>query len=138
MTLGFRKRTERMGLNADVGRNVFPSSNGYSVVRREARVYGDVDMSQRLGLEYAVWFQETKTLGGLNTSDDRNYVDLQLDFSWAIKPVLFLVTGIEYQTQEFVNAVVNQGRTSGATFSVGVRYRGLSKRRPPRPIAPPP
>ena len=47
VSLGFRKRAERMGLNADIGRDVFPSSNGYSVVRRDARVYGDYDLSQR-------------------------------------------------------------------------------------------
>jgi hypothetical protein len=132
-SLGFRKRAERMGLNADLARNVYPSSNGYSVVRREARLYGDVDMSQRLGLEYGVLLQDTKTLGGLNSADDRNYYDLELGFSWAIKPVLFLVTGIEYQSQEFTNAVLTQGKTSATTFNVGVRYRALSKRKPPRP-----
>jgi len=135
-SLGFRKRSERTSLNADLARNVYPSSNGYSVVRREARLYGDRDLSQRFGLEYGVLFQETKTLGNLNSTDDRNYADLELNFTWAIKPVLFLVTGVEYQSQEFTNAVVNQGKTTATTFDIGVRYRGLSKRKPPRPPTP--
>jgi hypothetical protein len=132
MRVGFRKRTERTGLNADLARTIYPSSNGYSVVRREARIYGNVELSQRIGLDYGVLLQETKTLGNLNSTDDRNYADLELNFSWAIKPVLFLVTGIEFQDQEFTNDVLNQGRTSATSIDIGVRYLGLSKRRPPR------
>src|SRR5262249_8834253 len=95
VNLGFRKRSERSNLNADIGRDVYPSSNGYSSVRREARLYGEVDLSQRLGLDYGVLLQETKTLGNLNSTDDRNYADLELNLSWALKPVLFLVGGVE-------------------------------------------
>jgi hypothetical protein len=133
VNLGFRKRSERSSLNADVGRDVYPSSNGYSSVRRQARLYGEVDLSQRFGLDYGVLLQETKTLGNLNSTDDRNYADLELNLSWALKPVLFLVGGLEYQYQEFPNDVLNRGKTTATSLNIGVRYRGLSKRRPPRP-----
>ena len=134
--VGFRKRSEVANLNATIGRDVYPSSNGYSVVRRAATIYGERNFSARFGLDYGVLLQETKTLGGLNTLDDRNYADLELNFDWALKPVLFLFAGIEYQYQEFPNDAVNRGKTSATTFSVGVRYRGLSKRKPPRPLRP--
>jgi hypothetical protein len=132
-SVGFKKRNETGGgLNADLARDVYPSSNGYEVVRREARVYGDANFSQRFGLDYGVLLQKTETLGGLNVTDNRDYIDLQLNFHWAIKPVLFLVAGIEYQDQEFTNDIVNKGRVSATTIDFGVRYRGLSKRNPPR------
>jgi hypothetical protein len=132
-TVGFRKRSERSSLNAEIGRDVYPSSNGYSSVRRQATIYGEVNFTQRFGLNYGVLLQETKTLGNLNSTDDRNYSDLELDFSWALKPVLFLFTGLEYQYQEFPNDILNRGKTTATTFNIGVRYRGLSKRKPPRP-----
>jgi hypothetical protein len=132
-SVGFRRRTEKGGLNADVARDVYPSSNGYEVIRREARVYGDTDFSQRFGLDYGVWLQKTETLGGLNTIDNRNYLDLQLNFHWALKPVLYLVAGIEHQTQEFTNDILNRGTVTATTLDIGVRYKGLSKRNPPRP-----
>jgi len=131
-SIGFKKRTVTGGLNADLARDVYPSSNGYEVVRREARVYGDADFTQRYGLDYVVWLQKTETLGGLNVTDNRDYVDLQLNFHWAIKPVLFLVAGVEYQTQEFLNDITNRGKTTATTLDIGVRYKGLSKRNPPR------
>ena len=135
-SIGFRKRTEKGGLNADLARDVYPSSNGYEVVRREARLAGDADFSRRFGLEYGVLLQQTETLGSLNTADNRDYVDLQLGFHWAIRPVLSLVAGVEYQTQEFKNDIVNRGRVTATTFDIGVRYKGLSKRNPPkRPTA---
>ena len=133
VNLGFRKRSERSSLNADIGRDVYPSSNGYSSVRRAAQIYGDVNFTQRFGLDYGVLFQETKTLGGLNSTDDRNYADLELNFNWALKPVLFLIAGIEYQYQEFPNDILNRGKLTATSVSFGVRYHGLSKRRPPRP-----
>jgi len=83
-----------------------------------------------------VLLQQTETLGSLNTADNRDYVDLQLGFHWAIRPVLSLVAGVEYQTQEFKNDIVNRGRVTATTFDIGVRYKGLSKRNPPkRPTA---
>jgi hypothetical protein len=131
--LGFRKRSERSSLNASIGRDVYPSSNGYTAIRRQGQIYGDVDFTLRFGLDYGVLLQETTTLGGLNSTDDRNYADLELNFSWALKPVLFLVAGIEYQYQEFPNDILNRGKLTATTFNIGVRYRGLSKRKPPRP-----
>ncbi len=135
-SIGFKKRGQKGGLNADLARDVYPSSNGYTVVRREARVYGDADFSRRFGLDYGVLLQETETLGGLNTTDNRNYVDLQLNFHWAIKPVLYLFAGIEYQTQEFTEDITNRGKTNATTLDIGVRYKGLSKRNPPRRPSP--
>ena len=131
--VGFRKRSERSNLNAYIGRDVYPSSNGYSSVRRQATVYGEVEFTQRFGIDYGVLFQETKTLGNLNSTDDRNYSDLELNFKWALKPVLFLFTGIEYQYQEFPNDILNRGKMTATILNVGFGYRGLSKRKPPRP-----
>jgi hypothetical protein len=131
-SVGFKKRTQTGGLNADLARDVYPSSNGYEVVRREARLYGDAAFSQRFGLDYGVLLQHTDTLGGLNTTDTRDYVDLQLNLRWAIKPTLYFVAGVEYQTQEFTNDIVNRGRVTATTFDIGVRYKALSKRNPPK------
>jgi hypothetical protein len=138
VTVGFRKRSELANLNAEVGRDVYPSSSGYSVVRRQANLYGERNFTQRFGLDYGVLIQDTKTLGNLNSVDDRNYADLELNFDWALRPVLFLIAGIEYQYQEFPNDILDRGKTTATTFSIGVRYRGLSKRRPPRPFGPSP
>ena len=40
--------------------------------------------------------QETKTLGNLNSTNDRNYGTVSMDWAWAIKPVLFLVAGFDW------------------------------------------
>jgi hypothetical protein len=131
-SIGLRKRGERTRLNVDLTRNAYPSSNSYSSVRREARVYMERDLTPRLGFDFGVRLQETRTLGNVNSTNDRNYATAEMEFNWAIKPVLFFVAGLEYRTQEFTNDILNRGKTDAASLSAGIRYRGLSKRNPPR------
>jgi len=138
VNVGFRKRSERSNLNFDLGRNVFPSSNGYAVVIREANLAMNKQFRPRLTMEVGFRFQESRTLGNLNSTNDRNYETVSMEWDWAIKPVLFLVAGVGWISQEFPNEILspgqtnlNLGQTSGTSVSIGVRYRGLSKRNPP-------
>jgi hypothetical protein len=136
VNVGFRKRSERSNLNFDLGRNVYPSSNGYAVVIREVNLAMNKQFRPRLSMEVGFRLQESRTLGNLNSTNDRNYDTVSMEWDWAIKPVLFLVGGVEWLSQEFPNGVLGQtnlnvGQTSGTSVSIGVRYRGLSKRNPP-------
>jgi hypothetical protein len=56
---------------------------------------------------------------------------VSMDWEWAIKPVLFLVAGFDWLTQEYPNDLLNRGQMDATSISLGVRYRGLSKRNPP-------
>jgi len=133
--LGFRKRSERSNLNLDLSRDVFPSSNGYNVVRRQIELALSRDLRARLKMDVGFRYQETKTLGNLNSTNDRNYGNVTMNWEWAMKPVLFLVAGFEWLTQDYPNdiLVANRGQTNATSVTVGIRYRGLSKRTPPRP-----
>jgi hypothetical protein len=132
ITVGFTKRSERTNLNFDVGRDVYPSSNGYATVRRQVRFAVNRKFTQRLEMDVGFSLQESETLGNLNSTNNRNYGNVSMEFNWAIKPVLFLVAGLQYWTQEYPDDILNQGTMNATSISLGVRYRGLSKRNPPK------
>jgi hypothetical protein len=132
INVGFRKRAERSDLNIDLSRDVFPSSNGFSVVRREVGLAVDRHMTARLTMDVGFRYQETKTLGNLSAANDRNYGTVSAQWEWAIKPVLFLVAGFDWLTQEYPNDILVSGQTDATSLTLGIRYRGLSKRNPPR------
>lgn len=131
INVGFRKRSERSNLNLDLSRDVFPSSNGYAVLRREIALAMNREFTQRLTMNVGFRLQETKTLGNLSSANDRNYGTVSMEWEWAIKPVLFLVAGLEWLSQEYPNDLVNRGQTDATSVTFGIRYRGLSKRNPP-------
>jgi hypothetical protein len=131
INLGFRKRSERSSMNLDLIRDVFPSSNGFAVVRREIDWAMNVQFTQRVTMDLGVRLQETKTLGNLNATSDRNYGVVTAEWDWAIKPVLFLVGGVEWLSQKYPNDIVLPGQTYATSVTFGIRYRGLSKRNPP-------
>jgi len=131
INLGFRKRSERSSMNLDLIRDVFPSSNGFAVVRREIDWAMNVQFTQRVTMDLGVRLQETKTLGNLNATSDRNYGVVTAEWDWAIKPVLFLVGGVEWLSQKYPNDILLPGQTYATSVTLGIRYRGLSKRNPP-------
>jgi hypothetical protein len=134
MTVGFRKRSERTDINFDLGRDVYPSSNGYTTLTREIRFAMNRKFTQRLEMNLGFSAAESKALGNLSASNDRHYGTVSMEFEWAIKPVLFLVSGLTYWTQDYPNDVLiqNRGTLDATSITLGVRYRGLSKRNPPK------
>jgi hypothetical protein len=131
INVGFRKRSERSNMNFDLSRDVYPSSNGYSVIRRQVGLALIKQATPRLTMDMGFVYQETTTLGNLNATNDRNYGTVSMQWEWAIKPVLFLVGGFEWLTQEYPNDLLNRGQMDATSLTVGVRYRALSKRNPP-------
>jgi hypothetical protein len=125
--IGFRKRAERSRLNLDIARNVYPSGSSYNTIRREIRFYVDRDMTQRLIANFGILVQESKSLGDINSIDDRDYANVGIGFQWAIKPVLFLTAGAEYYAQEFTEDLLGE-RTNSTSIYVGIGYRGRSRR----------
>jgi hypothetical protein len=89
-------------------------------------------MTARLTMDVGFRYQETKTLGNLSAANDRNYGTVSAQWEWAIKPVLFLVAGFDWLTQEYPNDILVSGQTDATSLTLGIRYRGLSKRNPPR------
>jgi hypothetical protein len=134
MTVGFRKRSERTDINFDLARDVYPSSNGYSTLTRGVRFAMNRKFTQRLEMDLGFSLQESSALGNLSATNDRHYGNVSMEFNWAIKPVLFLVAGLQYWTQDFPNDVLiqNRGTMDATSISLGVRYRALSKRNPPK------
>ena len=129
--LQFRKRSERSNLNFDLTRDVYPSSNGYNVVRREARLALQRQFKPRLTMDLGFRLQETKTLGNLNAANDRNYAIVTGEWDWAMKPKLYLVGSFEWLSQKYPNDILNRGEMDATSLTIGIRYRGLSKRNPP-------
>jgi hypothetical protein len=127
MRFGLRKRTERSKINFDLTRNAYGSSSGVSSVYREVRAYVNREMTQRLSASFGVRLQESESLGNINNINDRRYSRVEVDFEWAIKPVLYLSTGYHYTAEEFINDPTEGKRDKNAIY-VGVGYRGLSRR----------
>jgi hypothetical protein len=128
MRLGVRKRAERSRMNLDFIRNVYPSASGFSSIRRELRMYYDRTLTQRVTARFGVRLNETKSLGDVNVEDNREYARVEIDFEWALKPVLFLQTGYGYTAQDFTEDLIPQKADSNSIY-VGMSYRGLSRRR---------
>lgn len=126
MRVGLRKRSERSRINMDVTREVYPSTSGFSSIRREFIVYYDRDLRQRLNASFGIRLDDSQSLGDIDTRDDREYARAELDFRWAIKPVLFLDAGYAYTAQDFTEDLLQQ-KTSSNSVYIGISYRGLSK-----------
>jgi hypothetical protein len=126
LRVGFRRRAERSRINVDLGRSVFPSSTGFSAVRRELRVFMDQALTQRLSANFGFRVNETGTLGDISERDNRDYVRAEIGFEWALKPVLFLGGGYHYTSQDFTFLGGNDAKSQ--SLYIGLNYRGLSRR----------
>lgn len=127
MRLGVRKRTERSRINLDFNRNVYPSGSGFSSLRREVRIYYDRALTPRVNARFGVRVNETKALGDVDTVNNREYARAEVDFEWALKPVLFLEAGYGFTAQDFTEDLIQQ-RTKSNSIKIGMSYRGLSRR----------
>jgi hypothetical protein len=121
-----RKRTSAED-EINLSRNVYPSSSGFSSVRREVVMYFDHALTQRLNARVGIRLNETTSLGDVSQQNDRDYARAEVGFQWALKPVLFLDAGYNYTAQEFTNSLLGEKTDSQAIF-IGLRYRGLSRR----------
>jgi hypothetical protein len=128
MRVGMRRRAQRSRMNLDFVRNVYPSASGFSSIRRELRMYYDRTLTQRVTARFGVRLNETKSLGDVNIQDNREYARAEIDFEWALKPVLFLQAGFGYTAQDFTEDLIPQKADSNSIY-VGMTYRGLSRRR---------
>jgi len=126
MRVGLRKRAQRARINMDLSRQVYPSTTGFSSVRREFIVYYDRDLTQRLGASLGIRLNQTESLGAVNIQDNRDYARAELDFEWAIKPVLFLRAGYSFTAQDFTQDLI-QDKSNSNSIYVGISYRGLPK-----------
>ena len=126
MRLGLRKRSERSRINMDLTREVYPSTSGFSSIRREFIVYYDRDLPQRLNASFGIRLDDSESLGDVSVQDDREYARAEIDFTWAIKPVLFLGAGYAYTAQDFTEDLIQQ-KTSSNSVYIGISYRGLSQ-----------
>ena len=109
ITVGFTKRSERTNINSIWARRV---SELQRVCHREASDPFAVnrEFTQRLEMDVGFSLQESETLDNLNSTDNRNYGTVSMECNWAIKPVLFLVAGLEYWTQEYPDDILNRGQ----------------------------
>ncbi len=126
MRLGLRKRSERARINMDLTREVYPSTSGYSSIRREFIVYYDRDLTQRLGASFGIRLDDSESLGDVSVQDDREYARAEIDFDWAIKPMWFLGAGYAFTAQDFTEDLIRE-KTSSHSVYVGISYRGLSR-----------
>jgi hypothetical protein len=126
MRLGLRKRSERSRINMDLTREVYPSTSGFSAIRREFIVFYDRDLRQRLNASFGIRLDDSESLGDINVQDDREYARAEIDFTWAMKPVWFLAAGYAYTAQDFTEDLIQQ-KTSSNSVYIGISYRGLSK-----------
>jgi opacity protein-like surface antigen len=127
MRLGFRKRAERSRINLDFTRDIYPSTSGYSSLRREVLLYYDRDLRQRLRASFGIRVNKTEALGNVNVADNRDYDRMEIGFEWAISPVMFLDAGYSYTAQDFTEDIFRNKSDSNALY-IGVAYRGKSKR----------
>jgi hypothetical protein len=126
LRVGVRKRAERSSINFDLTRDAYPNSSGFAIVRNEFRTYFGREMTPRLTMDVGVRVSQTASLDDVKSEDDRNYKRAELNFTWAIKPVLFLGAGYSYTAQEFTSENVGQAASNG--IYIGIGYRGLSRR----------
>lgn len=127
MRVNLRKRAERSRMNIDFVRAASPSASGFTSVRREIRLYYDRTLTERLTGRFGLRLNETKSLGDVNSEDDREYTRAEIDFEWAVKPVLFLQGGYRYTSQDFTQDLIPNAADSNS-FHIGMAYRGLSRR----------
>ncbi|MEO8464096.1 MAG: hypothetical protein ABI640_02050 [Gammaproteobacteria bacterium] len=123
--LGLRKRSQRSAINFDVLRDVGPSSNGFSSLRDEVRIYYNRELTQRLKTTVGVLTSHTQTVGNVSVADTRDYRRAELNFEWAIRPKLFAGFGYTFTSQEFKEDPTGLHDTH-AIFA-GIRYRGMSR-----------
>lgn len=126
LRLGMRKRAERSSINFDLTRDAYPNSSGFSIIRSEFRSYFARDMSPRLAMNIGVRLSQSESLDDVNSEDDRDYKRGELNFTWAIKPVLYLVAGYAYTAQEFTSEDVGPAASHG--IYIGLGYQGMSRR----------
>jgi hypothetical protein len=123
--LGLQKRAERSILSFYLGHRVDPSASGYLVVRDEARVSVDHEITQRLTTQIGVRLLRSRTLDDVSRIEDRNHARFQASFEWAMNPRLFLISGYRFTTQEFVREETR--RADSNMVYLGMAYRGLSR-----------
>lgn len=126
MRLGLRKRSERSRINLDFTRDIYPSTSGYSSIRREVLAYYNRNLRQRLGMTFGVRVNETESLGDVAVEDNRKYWRAEVGFEWAMKPVLFLGAGYSFTAQDFTEDLIRDKTESNSVF-IGISYRGLPK-----------
>jgi hypothetical protein len=113
-------------MNLDFIRDTYPSATGFSAVRRSLRMYYDRALTQRLNAKFGVRLDETKYLGDVNAEDNREYARAEIDFEWALKPVLFLQAGYAFTAQDFPEDPIPQSADSNSIY-IGMSYRGRSR-----------
>jgi hypothetical protein len=127
INLSFRQRSERTTLNFDAGRYIEPNGNGFVVNRDQLRLSATRELKPRLSGTAAILGQQTRTVGDVATSSDRDYGRLQLGLEWAMTERWFLLTGYTYTYQKFE---LDPTSVDANAVYIGVNYSGLSRRTP--------
>jgi hypothetical protein len=125
ININLRQRSERTTLNFDIGRQVEPGGSGFVVTRDLLHLSATRDLKPRLKGTVALLGMNTKSVGDVVSSADRDYTRAEVNLDWAMKQRLFLSVGYAYTYQKFV---LDTSSVDANTFYVGISYEGLSRR----------
>jgi hypothetical protein len=121
----FRQRSELRTLNVRIGRDIYPSGNGFLSEVTQFNLFVEQQFSPRLTGRFGVRYDDISTLDEVRTLNERDYARIETEFRWAMTMRLSLLAGYQLTAQEFANQANTDADSNAVYF--GINFRGLSR-----------